>query len=142
MRYEKDEKRIVAFEELKKLGILIPVDENLKLYHGRAGNWQDEWEVDPNLDNGGEHDGHRNMYQIPVLSTTTDRDAAERYALLRSENAGLPELHRIIPYKEGSYIINVSNSDNQLSTDQRKAVTENLRELSMFSVSELAPVKF
>ena len=142
MRYEKDKKRVKAIKDLVEIGILIPVDENLELYHGRSEYGEKEWKVLPNYNNSGVHGGHRNLYNIPTLSTTTDKEAAERYANLRAEEGGVPEVHRIVPYKKGVYILNAAYTYDELTDEKRRILMDSMRELSMFSVSELAPVKF
>ncbi len=61
-----------AIDELRRLGVLIPFDDNLKLYHGRAVKEDDdEWKVEPQYQGA----GYENIYRVPAFSTGSDKVA-------------------------------------------------------------------
>ncbi|MBR4270712.1 MAG: HD domain-containing protein [Clostridia bacterium] len=75
-----------AVAELRRLGLLIPFDDNLKLYHGRAAQEDEgEWKVDPNFNNAGDATGHININGVPALSAAS-LEVATTYAITRTKD--------------------------------------------------------
>ena len=64
MKLKKD-----SIDILVKLGQLIPFDDKLTLYHGRAKSYyeSEEWRVKSDFNNAGNNTGNRNIQDIPVL---------------------------------------------------------------------------
>ena len=131
------------FEVLVKLGILIPFDEKLHLYHGRARVLEVEgsknWQVDQFFDNASNNTGNHNMHCLPVLYTCKLKQA-ELYAYKRAaqlfklknksgdvDSHFQPETFRILPLIDGKYFINGDFDLEKLNNEQIKIVKNALK---------------
>ena len=72
-----------AISTLIDLGVLIPFNEKLHLYHGRTSNDNDTFVIKNNMDNSGHYMGHYNVNAIPGLHAST-KQIAELYANART----------------------------------------------------------
>ena len=118
-------KKEEAIKALIEVGMLIPFDEDLALYHGRSGDKDErgEWYVKPEFDNGGDATGNRNLNGISALSTA-EYASAEKYARVRSKfgRTGTQEVHRIVPMHGNALIYNGDFKLEDLTPEQRGKV--------------------
>ena len=92
------EKRKQAIKELINLGVLIPFDKKLQLYHGRT-TIDGRFQVKKNINNAGYYMGHYNVNSIPGLHTSTQQ-IAELYANARAVEQYKKEPKTILDVKQ------------------------------------------
>lgn len=87
MLFNGDKRKIDAYNELIRLGILIPLT-NVELYHGRANtNETGEWQVISEFNNAGNATQNRNLNKIPALNIA-DKQIATEFAKKRALEKG------------------------------------------------------
>ena len=113
--------KYVTINKLIKMGMLIPFDENIELYHGRAREQGEaEWFVNPGFDNAGNNTNNGNIMGIPCLCVAS-KNIAEKYAHCRTAGGlfGEGSVHRIIPIQRGFYIFNENFNSQNLDEKQK-----------------------
>ncbi len=146
MRKETNPARIKAIEILKKYGILVPFDDNVELYHGRARNIDDqsqtEWKVEANFDNGGNATGNYNLNKISALSTG-NYGVARDFAHARTRKGQTAEVHRIVSSDSDALIFDNTVRIWKLEDDEQKEIIDAFKVLTnSFTISQLDPVEF
>ncbi len=135
--------------ELTRLKVLVPFDDNLKLFHGRANETNKKFHIKSYVDNSGNKLGHYNVNVIPGLHTST-YDIAKRYAEARKNQAYkkainvsvAPEVKRIVATSPNLMIFNlckIFNLDDILSS--LSAVISLPKETEEKLYSDLLPKK-
>ena len=152
-----------AIDELRRLGVLIPFDDNLKLYHGRATKEDEgEWKVETNYKKS-DIDLHFNVYSVPMFSVAAV-EIASSYAIARTgkanenyvEKAMLsgeikkndnnvykpfhPRVHRIISKYPNVNIINQELGN--IPPKGKKIYYAALKKLADISPTSVVPVDF
>lgn len=130
-------------DTLVKYGILIPFDQKLKLYHGRAKNIseQTEWKVSPIFKNSNNLTGNYNIYSISTLSTA-DFQTASDFAKKRATKNAIPEIHRIVTDDKDAMIYNQQFDFSNLSDKEKEEVMQAFEGLVDYKMTVLTPITF
>ncbi|MGN0961838.1 MAG: hypothetical protein ACI4PF_06560 [Christensenellales bacterium] len=133
-----------CYKYLIDIGLLISCEELEPLYHGRTrrDGETEEWQVDPKYNNGGNATGNRNVNSISTLYLAS-KDIANDFAEARArKSGGVPEVHELQFYDKKALLFNRVFSFEGLSEEEKSKVYSALKELSVGSVTEFAPVDF
>ena len=146
MRKETNPARIKAIEILKKNGILVPFDDSVELYHGRARSLdnqaQADWKVEANFDNSGNNTGNYNVNKISALSTG-NYGVARHFANARTRKGQIAEVHRIVSSDPDALIFDNTVKIWKLEEDAQKEIIGAFKVLTnSFTISQLNPVEF
>lgn len=130
-------------DTLVKYGILIPFDQRLKLYHGRARSSSEkgDWKVKPMFKNGGNSTGNYNVYSISTLSTA-DYQTASDFARERVFRNATPEVHRIVTDDKEAMIFDYEYDLSKLKKEDKDEVMEAFKGLVDYKMSTLTPIPF
>lgn len=136
-----------GINRLVEIGLLIPFDEKLQLYHGRARDMRkegaQEWIVDVFFDNSGTNTVNsgliktKNVNEIPALHVA-GHEIADRFAFVRTRDknyeAGIYDLSktdlykqetiRIVPFEKGKFFLNDKVKISELSREDKRIMRE------------------
>lgn len=128
-----------AMQYLGQVGVIKKVNQ-LNLFHGRAGDGNDSWKVDPRFNNAGNNTGNNNINKRPALNTS-DYNTASQYSIARSSrHSSFAEVHHIMSDDPDAVIID-SDSFSRLSYEQKENIN-NAITLTLPSITDGAPLDF
>ena len=120
-----------AISTLVKLGLFFRF-KDITAYHGRSGDGNMSWNIDPTIDNSGKNtlrgEGYYNSSEIPMLFTSNNRQYAESYASTKQDM--VPEIYEIESTTPNALLINRSFYSNKLTEEERNLMTKSLRALT------------